>query len=136
MVTGELKTQIDAVWNDFWAGGIANPLEVMEQLTYLLFIKGLDERQTLAENMANRTGKPIAVEAFAEFLDEKRYSSNQIEFVNLIIGYLTDYGTVEPGRVYDSPFTSVAPEGPEGLFGSADVTRTFEVIDEFTKAAA
>ena len=59
MITGELKSKIDAVWNDFWSGGISNPLEVMEQLTYLLFIKGLDERQTLAENKANRTGKPI-----------------------------------------------------------------------------
>ena len=59
MITGELKSKIDAVWNDFWSGGIANPLEVMEQLTYLLFIKGLDERQTLAERKANRTSQPI-----------------------------------------------------------------------------
>jgi type I restriction enzyme M protein len=59
MITGDLKSKIDAVWNDFWSGGISNPLEVMEQLTYLLFIKGLDERQTLAENKANRTGEPI-----------------------------------------------------------------------------
>ena len=44
MITGELKSKIDSVWNDFWSGGISNPLEVMEQLTYLLFIKGLDER--------------------------------------------------------------------------------------------
>jgi|GEM_PF-5500360 len=55
---GDLKSKIDAVWNDFWPGGISNPLEVMEQLTYLLFIKGLDEQQTLAENKANRTGEP------------------------------------------------------------------------------
>ena len=59
MITGELKSKIDSVWNDFWSGGISNPLEVMEQLTYLLFIKGLDEKQTLAENKAHRTGKPI-----------------------------------------------------------------------------
>ena len=59
MVTGELRRQIDAVWNDFWSGGISNPLEVMEQLTYLLFVKALDEQQTLAENKANRTGEPI-----------------------------------------------------------------------------
>ena len=59
MITGELKSKIDAVWNDFWSGGISNPLEVMEQLTYLLFIKGLDERQTLAERKAHRTGKPV-----------------------------------------------------------------------------
>jgi type I restriction enzyme M protein len=59
MITGELKAKIDAVWNDFWSGGISNPMEVMEQLTYLLFIKGLDEKQTLLENKANRTGQPI-----------------------------------------------------------------------------
>ena len=59
MITGELKSKIDAVWNDFWSGGISNPLEVMEQLTYLLFIKALDERQTLAERKANRTEQPI-----------------------------------------------------------------------------
>lgn len=55
MITGEQKSKIDAVGSDFWSGGISNPLEVMEQLTYLLFIKGLDERQTLAENKATRT---------------------------------------------------------------------------------
>ena len=66
MITGELKSKIDAVWNDFWSGGISNPLEVMEQLTYLLFIKGLDEQQALAENKANRTGKSIEDEAFPE----------------------------------------------------------------------
>lgn len=59
MITGELKSKIDAVWNDFWSGGISNPLEVMEQLTLLLFIKGLDETQTRAERKANRTGQPI-----------------------------------------------------------------------------
>lgn len=59
MITGELKTKIDAVSNDFWSGGISNPLEVMEQLTLLLFIKGLDEAQTRAERKANRTGAAI-----------------------------------------------------------------------------
>lgn len=66
MITGELRSSIDAVWNDFWSGGISNPLEVMEQLTYLLFIKGMDERQTLAENKANRTGEPIEDPIFPE----------------------------------------------------------------------
>lgn len=74
MITGELKSQIDAVWNDFWSGGISNPLEVMEQLTYLLFIKGLDEQQTLAENKANRTGQPIESPVFpvGDFTPEGR----------------------------------------------------------------
>ena len=46
MLTGELRSKIDGVWNAFWAGGIANPLEVIEQITYLLFMRGLDEAHT------------------------------------------------------------------------------------------
>ena len=46
MLTGELKNKVDQVWNAFWSGGIANPLEVIEQITYLLFIKGLDDAHT------------------------------------------------------------------------------------------
>ena len=78
MITGELKSKIDAVWDNFWSGGIANPLEVIEQLTYLLFVKALDERQTLAENKANRTGQPIDTVIFPEgeqFLPEGLISS-------------------------------------------------------------
>jgi type I restriction enzyme M protein len=59
MLTGELRFKIDNVWNAFWAGGIANPIEVIEQITYLLFIRGLDEAHTLEENRANRLGKPM-----------------------------------------------------------------------------
>lgn len=66
MITGELRSKIDAVWNDFWSGGISNPLEVMEQLTLLLFIKGLDERLALAERKATRTGQPIEDPVFPD----------------------------------------------------------------------
>lgn len=51
--------KIDGVWNAFWAGDIANPLEVIEQITYLLFMRGLDDLHTLAERKATRLGKPI-----------------------------------------------------------------------------
>ena len=43
MITGELKSKVDRVWDAFWSGGIANPIEVIEQITFLLFIKRLDE---------------------------------------------------------------------------------------------
>src|ERR1041384_3438776 len=59
MVTGALKSQIDGVWNAFWAGGIANPLEVIEQITYLLFLRRLDDLHTLEENKSARLKKPI-----------------------------------------------------------------------------
>ncbi|MCY0857552.1 HsdM family class I SAM-dependent methyltransferase [Cupriavidus sp. D39] len=59
MLTGELRSQIDAIWNSFWSGGISNPLEVMEQFTYLLFLRRLDDLHSLEENKANRLGKPL-----------------------------------------------------------------------------
>ncbi len=65
MITGELKSRIDQIWNTMWAGGIANPLSVIEQLTYLLFIKRLDEVQTLRERKAARSGQADAEPIFA-----------------------------------------------------------------------
>jgi type I restriction enzyme M protein len=49
MLTGELRSKIDQIWNAFWTGGISNPLEVIEQLAYLLFLRRLDDLQTLEE---------------------------------------------------------------------------------------
>ena len=46
MLTGTIRTQIDQIWNAFWSGGVSNPLSVIEQLTFLLFIKRLDEIHT------------------------------------------------------------------------------------------
>ncbi len=56
MITGELKSKVDRVWDAFWSGGISNPIEVIEQLTYLLFIRRLDDLNTLAEKKARVTG--------------------------------------------------------------------------------
>lgn len=58
MITGELKNKIDRIWETFWTGGITNPLDVIEQFTYLLFIKQLDDVETIKENEANFLGVP------------------------------------------------------------------------------
>ncbi len=71
MLTGDIKNRVDQIWNAFWAGGIANPIEVIEQMTYLLFIRRLDEEQTLAENRANATGRPIERRIYPEGNDPK-----------------------------------------------------------------
>lgn len=47
-----MKSKIDRVWDAFWSGGISNPLEVIEQITYLLFLRRLDELQVKAEQKA------------------------------------------------------------------------------------
>ncbi|KAB1662154.1 SAM-dependent DNA methyltransferase [Pseudoclavibacter chungangensis] len=57
MITGDVKNKIDRVWDAFWSGGISNPLEVIEQITYLLFLRRLDDLQTLAERKARVTGR-------------------------------------------------------------------------------
>ena len=74
MITGELKSKVDRIWDTMWAGGIANPLSVIEQLTYLLFIKRLDEIHTLRERKAARTGQPIEEPIFGEDQDPLRWS--------------------------------------------------------------
>ncbi|MCL9970918.1 type I restriction-modification system subunit M [Anoxybacillus kestanbolensis] len=56
MITGELKNKVDKIWETFWTGGITNPLTVIEQFTYLLFIKGLDEVETKNEQEAALLG--------------------------------------------------------------------------------
>ena len=79
--------------------------------------------------------RAAAKAAFNDFLDEKNYSKNQITFVNLIIDYLTDHGVVKPGRVYESPYTGVAPQGPDNLFGPNEVERLFDLMEGLTSAA-
>lgn len=74
VITGELKSKIDTIWNAFWSGGIANPLEVIEQITYLLFIRRLDDLQTLAEKKANRTGQPVESPLFQPGQADLRWS--------------------------------------------------------------
>ncbi len=74
MITGELKSKVDRIWDTMWSGGISNPLSVIEQLTYLLFIKRLDELQILQERKAERTGQPLNDPIFTKRQDALRWS--------------------------------------------------------------
>src|SRR5437899_2133292 len=80
MLTGEMRSQIDAIWNAFWSGGIANPLEVIEQITYLLFLRRLDDLQTLQEFKAQRLKKPIERRIFPEGKDPKKLPYEQLRW--------------------------------------------------------
>ena len=74
MITGELRSKVDRIWDTMWSGGISNPLSVIEQLTYLLFIKRLDELHTLRERKAARTDKAIEDPVFTADQDKLRWS--------------------------------------------------------------
>lgn len=74
MLTGPLKSQIDRIWDAFWSGGVANPLEVIEQITCLLFIKRLDDLHTLDEAKARRFGRAPERPIFSPAEQDFRWS--------------------------------------------------------------
>jgi type I restriction enzyme M protein len=74
VITGALKSKVDRVWDAFWSGGISNPLEVIEQITYLLFLRRLDDLQTLKERKAKRTGTALEDPIFLRKDEHLRWS--------------------------------------------------------------
>src|SRR5271155_1075939 len=71
MLTGEIRSQIEGIWNDFWSGGVSNPLSVIEQITYLLFIKRLDELHTVEERKATQLKIEMERRIFPKGKDER-----------------------------------------------------------------
>ncbi|MDP8219823.1 MAG: class I SAM-dependent DNA methyltransferase [Candidatus Stygibacter frigidus] len=87
MITGELKNKVDKIWTIFWTGGITNPLSVIEQFTYLLFIKGMDDRQNDLERNAELLGIELK-EIFGEKQQHLRWKNfkqkNAIEMFDVV----------------------------------------------------
>jgi type I restriction enzyme, R subunit len=63
------------------------------------------------------------------------FTADQIEFVNLIIDYLTQYGVMPAALLYESPFTDLTPHGPDGLFTNAQVDDLVAVLNQIRAAA-
>ncbi|MFC5469281.1 N-6 DNA methylase [Cohnella suwonensis] len=78
MLTGEIRNKVDKIWTDIWAGGISNPLTVIEQLTYLMFIRSLDEKELEAESIEALGGE--AAKIFPQ--DEEGQSMRWSKFKN------------------------------------------------------
>jgi type I restriction enzyme R subunit len=76
-----------------------------------------------------------AKEALAGFLSNKTLSANQIEFVNMIVNHLTEHGIMDAEILYESPFTDITPQGPEGLFTSEQVDEIVLLLDEIRNRA-
>lgn len=104
MITGDLRSKIDKVWEAFWTGGLSNPITVIEQMTYLLFIRRLDEIQTQREQKAVFLKKPIEHPVYQPNEYELRWSyfKNQDPEVmfelfrkqNGVFDFMKDHGVV------------------------------------------
>jgi type I restriction enzyme R subunit len=79
--------------------------------------------------------REAAKRAFAGFLAKKTFTASQIEFVDMVINYLTTYGAMDPDLLYESPFTDLAPKGPEGLFTPPEIDELVATIHGFEETA-
>jgi type I site-specific restriction endonuclease len=73
--------------------------------------------------------RQAAIEAFGTFLDNTKFTAEQVRFIHLIVDELTDNGVMEPARLYESPYTDNAPTGPESVFAEADVDGIVGILD-------
>ena len=79
--------------------------------------------------------REAAKRAFDGFLAGKTLTANQIQFVNLVVDYLTQSGWMRAAQLYDSPFTDFSPRGVEGVFNAEQVTQLIGVLDDIRTRA-
>ncbi len=118
----------------------------LEQLESIMVENGLDASQIRdAAATAHGLGlfvrslvgmdRDAATDALSEFTSGTTLTGNQISFVNLLVEQLTQRGTIEPGLLYEAPFTDIAPTGPDGLFTGASVTQLIDVLERIRRSA-
>jgi type I restriction enzyme R subunit len=74
--------------------------------------------------------REAAKQALAVFLSGKTLTASQIEFVDLIINHLTEHGVMDAALLYESPFTDITPQGPDGLFPSTQVDQLISLLSD------
>lgn len=98
MLTGEIRSKVDQVWNAFWTGGISNPLEVIEQITYLLFMRGLDDAETREENRSVALKKPMQRVVFPKGVYRKDREGRDVTYEALRWSHLRN---TDPQRMFE-----------------------------------
>lgn len=120
MITGEMKNKVDSIWDTIWTGGITSPITVLEQITYLMFMKLLDDNQLKAEANANILGVPLKNKVFKDgicVISENPHV--ETDYKNLRWNVFHNY---EPGemltniQMYVFPFIKTLGEGKDTAF--------------------
>jgi len=113
----------------------------LSELERILTEAGVGSREDLARAKQESTGlglfvrslvglqREAAKKAFAGFLTGRALGGAQIEFINLVIDHLTERGAITPEQLYQSPFTDLAPQGPEVLFPGQDAETLFGILE-------
>ena len=116
----------------------ATDLTELERMLIESGLGGADELQRAAKDsqglglfVRSLVGmdRSAAKDAMKTFLSGKSLSANQIEFVNLVVDHLTEHGIVAPDRLYESPFTDISPQGPDGLFSIMELNELLRVLE-------
>lgn len=120
MITGELKNKVDSIWDTIWTGGITSPITVLEQITYLMFMKLLDDNQLKAEAGANALGIQLKKKVFGDgicVISEKPHV--ETEYRNLRWNVFHNF---EPGAMFTNvqnyvfPFIKQIGDGKDTAF--------------------
>ena len=120
MITGELKSKVDSIWDTIWTGGISSPITVLEQITYLMFMKLLDDNQLKAEANANVLCVPLKNKVFGDGICVISENPRvETEYKNL---RWSEFHNWEPGEMlyniqtYVFPFIKTIGEGKDTAF--------------------
>ena len=79
--------------------------------------------------------RETATQAFSQFVVGTTARASQVEFIDLIVQYLTENGVMDAARLYESPFTDISPRGPEALFPPIKIAEMVRVLDEIKERA-
>ena len=91
MITGDIKNRIDGIWDTFWTGGITNSITILEQMTYLFFMKMLDDAQVKKEAAANMLGGTVKDPVFKEGFWHNPETDKDVPYANLRWSTFVDF---------------------------------------------
>jgi len=120
MITGELKNKVDSIWDTIWTGGITSPITVLEQITYLMFMKLLDDNQLKAEAGADALGIQLKKKVFGDgicVISENPHIETEYRNLRWNVFHHFDPGAMFTNiQTYVFPFIKQIGEGKDTAF--------------------